>query len=322
MDLVLRRLRTLQEVAQHGGVNAAAAALHYSPSAISQQMAALEEEVGAPVMIRSGRGVALTHVGRVLLGHAQILLDAERQACSAVEEARDSVEVELTVGVFCTVAASLVPLVVRDLAERHPQLRVKTRETDPDEATLQLRHGHLDLAFLIDYPDAAEAWRSGIVITPVGFDALHVAAPSGWFDEPVIDLADLADQSWIMAGPENYYGRALHSACRRAGFDPHIAHQVKEQPTALAMVAAGLGVTMMSDLGRSFLPAQGVSTHRLREPVRRQILVGYDEPVRARPAVSAFIGSVLRSASAVGLTKSGAVRPAGPRNHEVPGRQP
>ncbi|MDN5767820.1 MAG: LysR family transcriptional regulator [Humibacillus sp.] len=309
MDLSLRRLRTLREVAHHGGVNAAAAAMHYSPSAISQQMAALEEEVGSPVLARSGRGVALTHVGRVLLEHAQILLDAEQRACSAVEQARDSAAVELTVGVFCTVAAGLVPRVVKDLAERHPQLQVKTRETDPDEATLQLRHGHLDLAFLIDYPDAAEPWRSGIVITPVGFDALHLAAPSGWFSEQVIDLADLARQDWIMSGIENYYGRALHSACRRAGFDPHIAHQVTEQPTALAMVAAGLGITMMSDLGRSFLPAAGVSTHRLRDPVRRQILVGYDEPARARPAVSIFLDSVLRSASAVGLSRTDSHEP-------------
>lgn len=304
MDLGLRRLRTLREVAQHGGVNAAAAALHYSPSGVSQQMAALEAEIGAPVLARSGRGVVLTDVGQVLLGHAQILLDAERQACAAVEAARDSVDVELNVGVFCTVAAGLVPLVVSDLAERHPQLHVKTRESDPDEATLQLRHGHLDLAFLIDYPDASEPWRSGIVIAPVGFDMLHLAAPQGRFDEPTIDLANLADQHWIMSGTENYFGRALHSACRRAGFEPRIAHQVTEQPTALAMVAAGLGLTLMSDLGRSFLPSQGVSTHRLRVPVRRQILMGYDEPSKARPAVTIFLESVLRAAAAAGLSRT------------------
>ena len=128
----------------------------------------------------------------------------------------------------------------------------------------------------------------------------------------MIDLGALAHHDWIMAGPGNYYGRALHSACRRAGFEPRIAHQVTEQPTALAMVAAGLGVTMMSDLGRSFLPSQGVSTHRLRTPVRRQILVAYDEPVRARPAVSIFIESVLRAASAVGLTRTGPVHPSHP----------
>lgn len=302
MELGLRRLRTLREVADHGGVNAAAAAMRYSPSGVSQQMAALEGEVGAAVLARSGRGVQLTEVGRVLLEHAQILLDAEQQARSAVEKARDSLDVEITIGVFCTVAAGLVPAVISDLAERHPTVHVKTREIDPDEATLELKHGHLDLAFLIDYPDASEPWRTGITIKPVGDDMLHLAAPSGRYSDEVVDLADFADEDWIMSGPDNYFGRALLSACRRAGFDPNIAHQVNEQPTAFAMVAAGLGVTLTSDLGRSFLPARGVATHRLRVPVRRQILIGYDESAKDRPVVSIFVESVLRAAASIGFS--------------------
>lgn len=302
MDLGLRRLRTLREVADHGGVTAAAAAMHYSPSGISQQMAALEEEIGAPVLERSGRGVQLTAVGQVLLEHAVILLDAEQEARCAVERARDSLAVELNVGVFCTVAAGLVPFIVGDLAARHPHVRLRTRETDPDLAALELRHGHLDVAFLVDYPDAAEPWRGGIAITPAGLDTLSLAAPLGWFDPGVVDLADLADHDWIVSGPRNYYGRAVRSACRHAGFEPRITHQVDEQPTALAMVAAGLGITLVSDLGRSFLPASGVDTHPLGSPLRRHIVVGNDESASGRPAISAFVDSAVRAARAAGLT--------------------
>lgn len=302
MNLGLRRLQILREVAHHGGVTAAAAEMRYSPSGISQQMAALEEEVGAPVLERSGRGVKLTQVGQVLLEHAEILLSAEQEARTAVERARDTLAVELSVGVFCTVAAGLVPFIVTDLAARHPQLHVVTRETDPDSAALDLRHGHLDLAFLIDYPEAAEPWRGGIALTSAGFDTLHLAAPSGRFDQRVIDLAALSAEDWIMSGPDSYYGRAMRSACRRAGFEPRTTHQVDEQPTALAMVSASLGVTLMSDLGRSFLPAHGVQVHRLSVPVRRQILLATHESARARPAVSAFLGAALRAASAAGLS--------------------
>lgn len=298
----LRRLRTLREVADHGGVTAAAEAMRYSPSGISQQMAVLEQEIGAPVLERSGRGVQLTPVGRVLLEHAQILLDAEQEAQHAVERARDSLAVELNVGVFCTVAAGLVPFIAADLAARHPYVRLRTREIDPDLAGLDLRHGHLDVAFMVDYPDAAEPWRSGIAITPAGLDALSLAAPVGWSEQRVVDLADLADQDWIMSAPSNYYGRAVRSACRRAGFEPRATHQVHEQPTALAMVAAGLGITLVSDLGRSFLPAHGVDIHELSVPVRRQILVGHDESSRVRPAVSVFLDSALRAACDAGLS--------------------
>ena len=107
-ELGLRRLRILREVAEHGGVTAAGEAMHYSPSGISQQLSALEHDIGAAVLERRGRGVRLTQVGRVLLEHAEILLSAEREARAAVEHARDSLAVELRVGVFCTAAAGAV----------------------------------------------------------------------------------------------------------------------------------------------------------------------------------------------------------------------
>ena len=302
-DLGLRRLRILREVAHHGGVTAAGQAMHYSPSGISQQIGALEDDIGAAVLERRGRGVRLTEVGRVLLEHAEVLLNAERDARSAVERARDTLAVELRVGVFCTVAAGLLPRITEDLGTRHPEVRITTRETDPDDAPLDLRHGHLDLAFLLDYPDAPEPWMSGVAFAAVGMDEVHLAAPTGWFSRGRIDLADLADRGWVMPGTQNYYGRAMRSACRRAGFEPRVIHEVAEQPTALAMVAAGLGVTLMSDLGRAFLPGAGVDVLALRQTVRRQVLVAYHQSTHSRPAVSAFLQSARRSARAAGLTQ-------------------
>ena len=297
MEISLRRLRILREVAHHGGVTAAAKETRYSPSGISQQMAALEAEVGAAVLERRGRGVALTEVGRVLLEHAEILLAAEKDAQTAIELARNTLAVDLTVGVFTTAAAGLLPEVIGDLADRHPEIAVHSREIDPDEAGMQLRHGHLDLAFLIDYPDAAEPWSPGIAIVPVLTDDLMVATPAGLFGdrETRVELADLAELEWVMSGPDNYYGRAVGEACRRAGFDVQITHQVDEQSTALAMVAAGLGVTLMSDLGRVFLPTAGVDVHELATPLRRHIFVAHEESAAARPAIRAFLDSAVRA---------------------------
>lgn len=300
MDLGLRRLRMLREIADHGGVTAAAEAMHYSPSGVSQQMTALQDEIGAPVLERHGRGVRLTEVGRVLLEHSQILLNAEREAQSAIEQARDSLAVELTVGVFCTVAAGLVPAIINDLHVRQPEIRVRTREIAPDDAAVELRHGHLDLAFLIDYPDAAEPWPDDIALVTTAVDKVHLAAPAGQFSEHVVRLADLADEEWVLSGPHTYYGRAVLAACRQAGFEPRIVHQVDEQSTALAMVAAGLGLTLMSDLGRPYLPAHGVDVLDLHQPLHRQILVAYEAASRGRPAIGVFLDSAARAASATG----------------------
>ncbi len=125
-----------------------------------------------------------------------------------------------------------------------------------------------------------------------------------------VDLADLSEHDWVLSGTRNYYGRAMRSACQQAGFEPRVAHEVDEQPTALAIVAAGLGITLMSDLGRPFLPAAGVDVLELTQNVRRQLLVAYDHATHSRPAISAFLRSARRMASTAGLTHP---RPAPPR---------
>lgn len=293
----MRRLRLFREVAEHGGVTAAARAMDYSPSGVSQQMAALEHEVGAPILERRGRGVQLTDVGQVLLEQARSLLDAERRAQAAVETARDTSAATLTVGVFSTVAAGLVPTILTDLAARHQEIQVTTREIDVDEAVLELRHGHLDLAFLVDYPEAPEPWATGLTIIRASLDQLYIAAPTGRFPGHGVDLADLADATWVTSGPRTYYGRAVRAACREAGFELHVAHQVDEQATALAMVRAGMGITLMSDLGRVFMPA-GVEALRLRRPLHRQLLIAHDAATGGRPAVVAFLRSALRASRA------------------------
>ncbi len=294
MELNLRRLRIFREVAHHGGVNRAADEMGYSPSGVSQQMSALEQDIGAPVLERKGRGIVLTEVGRVLLTHAEILLAAERDAQTAVEDLRGTLAVELTVGVFSTVAAGLMPGIVEDLSLSSPEIHVRTREIDPDDAGLELRHGHLDLAFLIDYPDATEPWGAGITTVPATRDELHLAAPAGQFPPGKIRLADLADQDWVISGPRTYYGRAVRSACRQAGFEIRIVHEVDEQATALSMVGAGLGITLVSDTGRVFLPSSGVDVHDLTRPLRRQLLLAHAEAPTTRPAVRKFLQSASR----------------------------
>ena len=296
MELSLHRLRMLREVADHDGVTAAARALQYSPSGVSQQLSALEEEVGAPLLERAGRGIRLTEVGRVLAEHAGILLDAEERARADVERVRDSLAVELVIGVFSTVAAGLIPRLLADIAERHPEIRLKTRQVDPAEAIVSLRHGHLDLALVLDYPDAPEAWPTSLTVVRAGSDKLQLAAPTGQFDGSPVRLAELADLDWVISGPHTYYGRAIRAACFRAGFEPRIAHQVDEQATALAMVAAGLGITLVSDLGRVFLPAN-VEVSPLTRPLKRQLLVAHHPEAAKRPAVKVVIAGVKRTAA-------------------------
>ncbi len=107
-------------------------------------------------------------------------------------------------------------------------------------------------------------------------------------------LADLADQDWVISGPRTYYGRAIRTACHQAGFDIRITHEVDEQATALAMVAAGLGITLISDLGRTFLPNTGVDVLDHTRPLQRQLLLAHADASTVRPAIRVFLESARR----------------------------
>lgn len=288
MEFGLMRLRVLRELAFRGSMAAVAEALGYSPSAISQQLTVLEREAGTALIEHVGRGVRLTPVGHVLARHAEAVLDAQAAAAAAVEEARDSLAEVLHVGVFSTIAAGLMPQLIADLGRRHPELAVETREADPEIALPDVRLGQLDLAFLVDYPDAPEPWPAGLHMVKIGSEALRIAAPVGSLSGTRVDLADLAELPWIVSGPETYYGRAVRAACARAGFDPIVHHQVNEQATALAMVAAGLGITLVSDLGRIFAPPT-VMTLPVRGGLRRELLLAHNPAARQRPAIRAFV---------------------------------
>lgn len=286
----------LRAVARENSVTAAARTLHYTPSAISQQLSALEAQIGAPVLERVGRGIRLTLVGQVLVRHADILLAAEWEARVEVEQVRQSQAAELTVGVFATVAAGLVPAVVADLAEHHPQLHLNTREVDPENAVADLQYGQLDLAFLVDYPDASQTWPANLRVTALALDYLHLAAPTGQFNPTDdIELAELADYDWIISGPRTSYGRAVQTACQRAGFDLHITHEVDEQATALAMVSAGMGITLMSDLASQAFQPHDVDMLTLASPITRRILVAHHQTLADRPALQAAIASITDS---------------------------
>lgn len=126
----------------------------------------------------------------MLVQHTAILLDAEQQARSAVEQARDSLAVELTVGVFSTVAAGLMPGVLAEVAAEHPEIRLKTRQVDRADAIVELRHGHLDLA-----------------------------APAGQFEGDSVRLGDLSKFEWVSPA------RTPTFASRGAGMAPDSAAQ-------------------------------------------------------------------------------------------------
>jgi DNA-binding transcriptional LysR family regulator len=296
MDLPWGGLRSLREVARHGTIAAAAEAQGYTAGAVSQQLAVLERAAGRPLLERVGRRVQLTDAGRVLVEHAGRILSAEEDARAALEAVGDEVAGALTIATFATFAAALLAPAIHRATERHPRLSVKTLEVHPDGAAAAVRHGDADVAFGLNYPDAPVPQAPGVDVLRIATERFGVGVASA---TPLgeVRLSEFAREPWILPPEDTNYGRALFAACRRAGFEPSVAHVVDDTAVSLALAAQGLGVTMTTPMMLSLLPAPGLVRRELTDEVRRDLVVIQRHGSRERPTIAAVV-DIMREAVA------------------------
>ena len=301
MEPSLHRLRLLHELERRGTVTAVASALDYTVSAVSQQLSLLEREAGTPLFERRGRGLVLTEAGLVLAAHARTILAAVEDAGHAMESAREGGATTLTAGVWASVATALLPAGLRVLGRDHPQISVRTRELAPEDTTGAVRDGSLDLSFVLDYSSYPMARVPDLARLPVAVESLRAVVPRGSIPAGEVSLTDLAGAPWVIAHPRSHFGRAVRIACREAGVDPEVRHEAGEQSTALALVAAGLGVTIASDLGLVTTP-EGVDVLPLVESPTRTVSVTFRERDTRRRQLRAFVDAFAEAADLMGLS--------------------
>lgn len=311
MEVSLHRLKLLRELRYRGTVTAVAEALHYTTSAVSQQLSLLERETGATLFQRRGRRIVLTEAGSLLADHSESILDAVENAGNAIESLRDGLTATLTAGVWASVASGLLPTGLAMLAERSPGIEVRSVELAPEAISEAVRDGTLDLSFIIDYSNYPMPRTSQLERRPIAVERLYVAVPAESPDAAAreLGLAELGDREWILADARSHFGRAVRLACREAGFEPDVRHAVGEQSTALALVAAGLGVTLVSDLGAFVLP-DGVRLVPLVEDLERNLSLTYRVSDAGRPSLREFVETMADAALAVGLHPPRVVEPS------------
>ncbi|MEU2164776.1 LysR substrate-binding domain-containing protein [Streptomyces sp. NPDC019208] len=296
--LNLERLRTLDALARHGSVSAAADGLHVTTSAVSQQMAKLEREVGQQLLAKNGRGVRLTDAGRLLADHAARILSQVELAQADIEAQRGQVVGEVRLGAFPTAARGLFPAALTALRADHPDLRVRTSELEPEYALRQVIRGDLDLAIALDWSNKRLPVPGGLTREPLLDDAADVAMPA---DHPLagradVDLEDFADDDWVSWPEGEFCYEWLVFTLRAKGIEPRIVHLAGEHHTQLALIAAGLGVCVTPRLGRGPVP-EGVRLVPVRQKVRRHIYAVWRADADRRPSIRAALAA-LRSAAA------------------------
>jgi molybdate transport repressor ModE-like protein len=244
-----RRLRVLLEVARTGSLAAAAQELGYTASAVSQQIRALERELGTVVLERRGRGVALTEPGNALVDHAQRIVDALRAAEAEIQAIAGLRQGTLRFGWFSTAGATLVPRAIARFRDRHPQIALVLEEADPDECAHRLSEGELDLAVVYEFRDD-EPLPAELRFSPLLEDRLRIALPADHrlARRKRIRMAELAPETWIQGVRHGSTLATLPDACRQAGFEPQIGFQTDDPMAWQGLVAAGVGVAVIPQL--------------------------------------------------------------------------
>jgi DNA-binding transcriptional LysR family regulator len=244
------RLSVFRELTRRGSFTAAADALSYTQSAISQQVAALEREAGAVLVERDRKRVRLTEAGELLLAHTEAILgriaEAERDL-SAYVHARSG---RLRIAAFESAGAALVPSAVEVFHGRHRAIELNLVQMEPAEASARLEGRELDLAVVYDLDPPTGALSAELELVRL-FDDVYtvvVAKRHALAREGVVDLGALADETWINTTERDLCHEIILSACRDAGFAPRVAFEVDEIATSQALVARGAGVTLLPAL--------------------------------------------------------------------------
>jgi DNA-binding transcriptional LysR family regulator len=276
--LDVKRLRVLREVAARGSFSAAAEALAYTQSAVSQQIAALEREAGTVLVDRNARGVRMTEAGHALVRHADVILarladaEAELEAIAGVRGGR------LRLVSFPTAGATVAPNAIARFRERHPGVEVTLAPREPHEGLECLKTGECDIALTVE-AGFRRIDDKAITCHHLLDDPMYVCLPAG---HPVaakhkIKLADLAEDMWITSVPGTCPDSAiLERACQAAGFEPRVAFQSDDYVAIQGFIAAGVGVCLIPDLA---LVA-----------VRDDVVV---RPLHGRPPVRRIIAATL-----------------------------
>lgn len=247
----LRLLATFLAVAREGSMAAAADALGYVPSAVSQHVAALERSLGVELVLRRpGSRLVLTAAGRALVRAAEPLFDATTRFQDQAGAIAGGRATELRLAAYPSATTYLLPEVLTTLRDRHPALEVRLVDVETSAGLPLVRSGDVDLLIAYRYlpedpPAPSDAWT----VSRVGEEPMLLLAAAGEGDGngvPPVSLADCVDRDWVCGPPDNPDRRMLQRWASGLGFAPRVTHETHDLHAMLALIRAGQSVGLVA----------------------------------------------------------------------------
>ena len=248
--LDVKRMRILREVAARGSFSAAAEELYLSQSAVSQQVAKLEQEVGVELLKRTNGGPEPTAAGKALIAHAEAVI------CRLEEAERELAEIaglgagSLRMVSFPSASVTIAARAAARFRDRHPGVALSLSEGEPEESLPNLRAGRHEVAVVFDFEHYPFPPDRDIDLTPLVVEQMSAVVCAGHplAGKDSVRIEELRDEPWLAGTTAGSCTQNIRIACEKAGFEPRIDFQSNDYTVMKRMIAEGLGVTLLPDL--------------------------------------------------------------------------
>lgn len=287
----IKKLLLLKAFEQHQTITETARAMYLTPAAVSQQLASLSKELGAPVLSRKGRRVYLTPCGRVLLAHLPEVFDAlERMQSQVAQHLEGSVGIQ-QVGAFSSALSGLVAPAIADLAATHPGWRFAVTQAEPEVSLKKVLGGSLDLAVTMSYETISQTDSNldFIHLTSEPYDAVLPAGHRLCAAGDLTLTGEISKQPWITSAGGTAWHDCVIAACARAGVEPQVVHTVDDFSAAAALVLAGAGIALIPRLTCAQLAQDGLVVRPVTPCPTRQIYVVIRRGWQSTPLIDALV---------------------------------
>lgn len=269
---------------------AVADAVGVSPSAVSQQISMLEDELEVALVERRGRGVSITPAGGVLVRHANRLLDIMEEAKTDLAEMKKTISGELVMSSFPSIAANLLPKALRELQLSYPELVVSASEMEPSASLASLRSWHVDLAIVDDLTlkadKNADALDTFLIYEDYIVTAMHQSHPLA--AQPNLSLDDLRHEFWAIDARPNTFSETLYAMCAKRGFAPRIIGRFDAIDIVLLLVKNNCAVALLPQIRLSGVE-KDVVARQFDPPIKRSIFLAIRRGEARRPALNVLV---------------------------------
>ncbi|HST47098.1 LysR substrate-binding domain-containing protein [Jatrophihabitans sp.] len=293
------QLHTLRTVLATGSYAAAAAELRYTPSAVSQQMTALERASGLQLFERSAHSIRPTPHAQLLAERAAevlALLDGLDREVAAIARGEAG---QLRIGSFPTASARLLPAALATLRRQRPGVEIEVDEGELAELLPRLLSGELDLALAYRYDTAPAGWPARLAETELLREPLSLLLPAGHrlADTGPVRLAALAAERWVAPLADSPGALNLDRLAARAGFSPRVSYRSNDYSVVRGLVAAGLGVALVPRLGLA--DTEGVLATPLQGRPPRRAVLALHRPAAGSSLIAAALEAIRATSSAL-----------------------